>query len=375
MVDLTKIPPLDYQFPIVDPNTGCPSPQFMLLWQQMFGNTEVIGDTGFVGGTGIDVTGSLGGTVTIAADLQESLNAISSTQGAILYRNASSWVALPPGTTGQFLKTNGAAANPAWASVTTDIQTLLDGISTTQGVIIYYNGTDWVALSPGTSGQYLKTNGAGANPAWASVSGGGSSGTLWAPPAASAFTLISGDATNPILTDDTDVGLMFDLNTPVAGDKYRGAYKALPSPVTADWTCIIGFRANFPVLNFTGFGMFIQDSGSGRIIAHRLAVSNTTPYAAIDVAKFNSTTSYNSNYLSASLTGFPGVIYLRMRQLSNTYYFDYSADGKSWVNYYSSPSTNFLTTAANRIGFGNLLNSATSYTRQMGSIIYWYQSW
>jgi hypothetical protein len=42
------------------------------------------------------------------------LDFISSTQGDLLYRNASAWVALPAGTSGQFLKTNGAGANPAW---------------------------------------------------------------------------------------------------------------------------------------------------------------------------------------------------------------------------------------------------------------------
>lgn len=42
---------------------------------------------------------------------------------------------------------------------------------TTQGDIIYFNGTDNVRLGPGTDGQFLKTQGAGANPIWASVSG------------------------------------------------------------------------------------------------------------------------------------------------------------------------------------------------------------
>lgn len=40
---------------------------------------------------------------------------------------------------------------------------------TTQGDILYHNGSDNVRLGPGTSGQFLKTNGAGANPAWATV--------------------------------------------------------------------------------------------------------------------------------------------------------------------------------------------------------------
>lgn len=39
-----------------------------------------------------------------------------------------------------------------------------------QGDVLYYNGTAWVRLGAGTSGQFLKTNGAGANPAWATLS-------------------------------------------------------------------------------------------------------------------------------------------------------------------------------------------------------------
>lgn len=42
--------------------------------------------------------------------------AIGSTRGAVLYRGASGWAILVPGTTGQFLKTNGAGADPAWAA-------------------------------------------------------------------------------------------------------------------------------------------------------------------------------------------------------------------------------------------------------------------
>jgi hypothetical protein len=44
------------------------------------------------------------------------LDKLGSTQGQILYRNATSWVPLTPGTAGQFLTTQGAAANPNWSS-------------------------------------------------------------------------------------------------------------------------------------------------------------------------------------------------------------------------------------------------------------------
>jgi hypothetical protein len=55
---------------------------------------------------------SLGGTITATTIL----DSISSTQGTVLYRNASTWVALAVGTDGQFLTTHGAAANPTWSS-------------------------------------------------------------------------------------------------------------------------------------------------------------------------------------------------------------------------------------------------------------------
>ena len=42
-----------------------------------------------------------------------------------------------------------------------------------QGSIMYYNGTDWVQLTPGTSGDGLKSQGAGQNVAWGAVTSTG----------------------------------------------------------------------------------------------------------------------------------------------------------------------------------------------------------
>jgi len=42
-----------------------------------------------------------------------------------------------------------------------------------QGDIIFYNGTSWVNLAPSTSGLFLQTQGAAANPIWAAPAGGG----------------------------------------------------------------------------------------------------------------------------------------------------------------------------------------------------------
>lgn len=51
---------------------------------------------------------------------------------------------------------------------------VLDMIGGTQGMILYRSASGWAALSPGTSGQVLQTNGAAANPSWVTPAGGAS---------------------------------------------------------------------------------------------------------------------------------------------------------------------------------------------------------
>jgi hypothetical protein len=50
--------------------------------------------------------------------MSSNLDAIGAVQGDILYRGASAWAALPPGTSGAYLRTAGAGANPLWAGGT-----------------------------------------------------------------------------------------------------------------------------------------------------------------------------------------------------------------------------------------------------------------
>ena len=142
---------------------------------------------------------------------------IGNTQGDILYRNASGWVVLAPSTSGFFLQTQGAAANPQWAagnpgtvtSVATNngltggtitssgtiglaaITTLTGLVNTTggsavptattltawidaalgstRGDILYRNATVWTVLAPSTAGFSLQTGGAGADPSYSNT--------------------------------------------------------------------------------------------------------------------------------------------------------------------------------------------------------------
>jgi len=69
----------------------------------------------------------------------------------------------------------GSTADSALQNITGEsIGSLSDVTLTTvaQGHILYRNASGWVNLGPGTNGQYLQTQGAGANPQWATGSGG-----------------------------------------------------------------------------------------------------------------------------------------------------------------------------------------------------------
>lgn len=121
---LQNVPPLNWQTPIVNPN-GTASDAFRRWWQNMFGNgqnntdqVQALIDAQIQAGVGITVTpdGHLLSDPVIAAEVQPILNQISNTQGVVLFRGASEWEALAPGTAGQFLKTQGAGADPVWAS-------------------------------------------------------------------------------------------------------------------------------------------------------------------------------------------------------------------------------------------------------------------
>jgi len=145
---------------------------------------------------------------------------LGSAQGDVLYRDSGAWMVLTPGTMGQVLTTGGAAANPSWTTVTgtgtvTEVDTsggitggpitasgtvslasistghvlgytgagsgtpvattpsvVLDVIGATEGDILYRGASTWSVLGPGSSGQFLQTNGGGATPSWANVSVG-----------------------------------------------------------------------------------------------------------------------------------------------------------------------------------------------------------
>lgn len=57
------------------------------------------------------------------------------------------------------------------------VAAFLAALAAAHGDLLYYNGSAWVRLAPGTSGQVLESQGAGAAPQWVDPSSGGTPGT------------------------------------------------------------------------------------------------------------------------------------------------------------------------------------------------------
>ncbi len=131
----------------------------------------------------------------------------SDAQGDVLFYGGTDYERLAAGTSGQFLKTQGAGADPIWGTVSTDptmggdisgpasnAQIAANAVtsneiannavtgakiamtSDAQGDVLFYGGTDYERLAAGTSGYFLKTLGSGADPAWAEVPAGAPTG-------------------------------------------------------------------------------------------------------------------------------------------------------------------------------------------------------
>lgn len=96
-----------------------------------------------------------------------------------------------------------------------------------QGDVMYYSGSAWVVLHHGTDGQYLKTQGHAANPAWATVTSSGSS--RWTEISAAHYTATpASTSTLTFGTDDTATLLVgLPVRYTISSTVYYGKVSAI----------------------------------------------------------------------------------------------------------------------------------------------------
>ena len=144
------------------------------------GNVSTAGSLTTVGAYGITLTA--GATTSLALPASGTVVAtatVSPAQGDILYYNGSAWTDLVHGTSGQYLQTQGASANPQWATVTVGTGSLTGVVQVANGgtgdttlaagSLLLGNGTGAVAtLADVATGSVLISGGSGSNPSYSS---------------------------------------------------------------------------------------------------------------------------------------------------------------------------------------------------------------
>ena len=225
------------------------------------------------------------------------------------------------------------------------LQSQLDAISATQGSILYRNATEWTALAPGTSGQFLKTNGAAANPSWDSAGG---EAWWFDPPAAADFptTVTEGSSSAVSFTDDADVGLLFAA-TIGTNDNAEMRVKTAPSTpftITArmaiSTTAGTGGGPGAPVA-----GLVLRNSGSGlrTIFGFRLGDN-------VSIRRATGTT-FNADVASAQTDHMNDAMWLRIVVTTDTdIEYQISRNGKTY-HLWQSDTANGRVAGLDQIGF------------------------
>jgi Chaperone of endosialidase len=174
------------------------------------------------------------------------------------------------------------SATPSANSLTS----ILDAnFGTTQGSLIYRTGSQWTALSPGISGQLLKTNGAGADPSWATVSGAGTVTSVNASGGSTGLTFTGG----PITASGT---------LTLGGTLGIGAGGTGVTSTPTNGQLLIGNGTNYTLANISsGSGISITN-GSGSIT---IANSGVTSFSAGTTGFTPSTGTTGSITLSGTL--------------------------------------------------------------------------
>jgi hypothetical protein len=171
------------------------------IWNQntKFGRAPASGEILVGDGAGFTLTGSnviwgnpVEFTVPIKVDGQvwSTTTGFKFPDGTVQTSAATSYS--PPTISNNTILSN-VSGGTAAASANTLTQVLDSTVSSTQGTIVYRGASSWTALAPGTSGQVLTSGGTGANPSW----GNGNTWTL--------ITKTADQSTTPSYADDTEL--------------------------------------------------------------------------------------------------------------------------------------------------------------------------
>jgi hypothetical protein len=253
--------------------------------------------------------------------------------------------------------TSGGAAAP----VGTGVSALLDYVfGSAQGDILYRDAAAWKVLVPGTSGYFLQTQGAAANPLWAATTGGGPGGSDISPFSDNSIT--KPVAANFSIADDTSAG--HGIGT-IADLAHRGVeltethgsggptqswyYEAAVSNTLISMTAYIS--PNFTDLSQSWFyGVGVRDN-TGKL--HTFGIRNNAGTGNSIFADFRytniSTLSSNVNQTGGGML-FGRPCWFRLAKVCSNFVFSVSMNGETYFTVETVSATAFVSSTLNDVG-------------------------
>ena len=214
------------------------------------------------------------------------------------------------------------------------IQQGLDTITQTVGALLVRTAEGWFGLVPTHAGDVLTDGGPGAVPSWQPASGGAGgglfSGLLAAPPPAATWTAVNFGA-NTQFTDVSGGGVLL-TDVGASGDNLRIAARAAPSPPYTR-TALVFNTAPYINYNFGGFGW--RDSSSGKLTTFSY-LGNAFNNANLRAMNWASPTSYAADPVAAVVPNPPSTfIFERLADDGTNVTMSYSSNGQVFTTLYT----------------------------------------
>jgi len=240
----------------------------------------------------------------------------------------------------------GNATGSSAVPTASTLSALIDqAIGSTQGQILYRGASAWSALSPGTSGQVLTTGGAGANPSWAS---GASYERSRSVPVVANFTLQNANS-GTIADGASSSGIYFDSVNSTTGIRMirlNGSPPSTPYSIIVRAQPIDAASGSYPV------AIVLRNSSSGKIIifgAYNLSQEL--------VQKWTNYTTFSANIMGATSMWMSGLpVWRKVTNDGTTLTFSVSPDGRNWYDESTTTLSDFIS-SIDEIGMGAYITS------------------
>ncbi len=220
---------------------------------------------------------------------------------------------------------NFPAISVAGGVATVNLSDQLDAeFSSTQGAVLYRNAASWQALGPGTAGQVLQTGGAGANPSWVAQSGGGGRGLFTLPtmPPLAGFTQVNLTGTASAIENSGKAFTIIDTApTYKSTPSLNGLYIAVP--VATPYRVAIYCLFNNTSESYWGPAFGWTDGTKFQTVGQ----VGTETWSISQFSNFSTRASYTDNLRNLPISGLSAGCWFGLRDDGTNVWFEISADG------------------------------------------------